>query len=144
MTKLRTKNHERKSNMDKVVIDAQALFYLQRKTIPPILKDLRQAILDGRVVVIIPTIAIAELLWKMRKWGRVEEFQKALQTWKDSPNITIDGFDVEIVEKMIENPINTELHNEIIAMTCKKYKTRVIYSKDQAFETNFGLVLRKW
>ena len=130
----------------KVVLDAVALFYLQKSDPPKVLKDLREDILKNRITAIIPIIAITEILWKLRKEGK-----KALSLlkgdylkWKLSHNIIIDVFDTEILENMLENEKSYELHDEIIAMTCKKYNTKIIYSKDKQLGDFWGLDLINW
>jgi predicted nucleic acid-binding protein len=130
--------------MESVVLDAQALFYLQKIEIPPNLSELREKIIRGNIRVIIPTIVIAELLWKMRHWGRLQEFNSAFITWKETSNIIIDSFDIKILEIMRQNADSKELHDEIIASTCKKYKTDVIYTKDDNFRKNYGLRIMNW
>ena len=130
--------------LEKVVVDAQALFYLQKSKIPQKLDDLRNQILEGKIVAIIPTIAIAELLWKMRKWKKLKVFNQAFNNWKEASNIIIDSFDLKILENMTQNETNYELHDEIIAMTCQKHGTKTIYAKDNIFKDIFGLKLVKW
>jgi len=130
--------------LKKVIIDAQALFYLQKSKIPPRLEDLRTQILNGEIIAIIPTIAIAELLWKMRKWKKIKIFKEAFNSWKESPNIIIDSFDLKILEYMTQSETNSELHDEIIALTGRKHKTNIIYAKDNVFKDIFGLKLMKW
>ncbi len=129
-----------------VVLDAVALFYLQKKDPPKVLKNLQQEIINRKIIVVIPTIAISEILWKLRKEGK--EALKILQgdyvRWKMSPNIIIDSFDTEILERMIELKNSYELHDEIIAMTCIKYKTKIIYTKDSKFKDFWGLDPISW
>jgi predicted nucleic acid-binding protein len=132
--------------METVVIDAQALFYLQKTEIPKLLNELRQDIMEGKIRAIIPTIAISELLWKVRRTGDIY-FQKlriSVENWKKSPNIIIDSFDNKIIDLMLQNKESYELHDEIIAMTCLKYDTSIIYTKDPKFEDIWHLELRKW
>lgn len=131
---------------EKAVIDAQVLFYFHyeyQKT-PLILQQLKRKVIEGGITVIIPTIAIAELFWKMRKAGKINVFKKALNRWKSSENIIIDDFDLEIIQLMLKNAESHELHDEIIAMTCKKYNMDIIYSNDKKFEEIFNLQLRSW
>ena len=132
--------------MEKVVIDAQALFYLQKTNIPEKLNKLREDIINGKIIAIIPSIAICELLWKIRKTGGkvIEKFQQIYENWKNSPNIIIDNLNNEILELMLKNNENIELHDEIIAMTCKKNGTLIIYSKDEIFQKIWQLKLIKW
>ena len=110
-----------------VVLDAVALFYFQMSKMPKILKDLQQKIINGEATAIIPTIAISEILWKLRKEGikELESLKIAYLDWKKSPNIIIDSFDIEILDKMIESKESYELHDEIIAMTCYKYTSEL-------------------
>ena len=61
-----------------------------------------------------------------------------------SENVIIDNFDLETLKMMLKNSESHELHDEIIAMTCKKYDTDIIYSKDKKFEEIFHLKLRSW
>ncbi|KKM76841.1 hypothetical protein LCGC14_1376030 [marine sediment metagenome] len=131
---------------EKVVIDAQVLFYFHYdyQKIPSILQQLKKKVIDGEVTVILPTIAIAELLWKMRKAGKTSAFNKALNRWEISENIIIDDFNLEIIKLMLKNAKSHELHDEIIAMTCKKHKTDIIYSTDKKFKEIFNLQLRTW
>ena len=131
---------------EKVVIDAQVLFYFHYdyQKIPPILQKLKKKVINGDITVILPTIAIAELLWKMRKAGKINAFKEALNRWESSENIIIDSFNVEIIKMMSKNAKSHELHDEIIAMTCKKHDTDIIYSKDKNFKTLFNLHLRSW
>lgn len=129
--------------MEKVIIDAQALFYLQKSEIPQRLEDLRNQILNGEIIAIIPTIVIAEILWKMRKWKKIKVFNEVFNAWKESPNIIIDSFDLKILDYMAQNETNYELHDEIIAMTCRKHETNVIYTKDNIFKDIFGLKIVK-
>lgn len=129
-----------------VVIDAQVLFYFHYdyQKIPSMLQELKKKVIDGKITVIIPTIAIAELFWKMRKVGKINVIREALDRWEKSENIIIDDFNLEIIKLMLENMESHELHDEIIAMTCKKYNTNIIYSTDKKFEDIFKLKLRSW
>ncbi|MHA1274899.1 MAG: type II toxin-antitoxin system VapC family toxin [Promethearchaeota archaeon] len=131
---------------EKAVIDAQVLFYFHYdyEKVPLKLKELKKKVIEGNFTVIIPTIAISELIWKLRKAGKIEAVRKALERWERSENVIIDDFDIEIVKLMLENEESHELHDEIIAMTCKKYKTDIIYSTDKKFEEIFNLQLRSW
>ena len=45
---------------------------------------------------------------------------------------------------MLKNVKSHELHDEIIAMTCKKHDTAIIYSKDKRFKEIFNLQLKSW
>jgi len=131
---------------EKAVIDAQVLFYFHYdyKKVPLILQKLKKKVIDGEITVIIPTIVISELLWKMRKTGKVEAVKRAIERWEKSENVIIDDFDIEIIKLMLNNIESHELHDEIIAMTCKKYNTSIIYSTDKKFEEIFKLKLRSW
>lgn len=130
----------------KAVIDAQVLFYFHYdyKKAPLLLQELKKQVIGGKLTAIIPTIAISELLWKMRKAGKSDAIRKAIDRWEKSENVIIDNFDIEIIKLMLENKDSHELHDEIIAMTCKKYSTRIIYSTDKKFEEIFKLELRSW
>ncbi len=121
---------------EKVVVDAQVLFYFHynNEKVPLTLQKLKKKVIDGEITAIIPTIAISELLWKMRKAGKVEAVRKAIDRWEKSENVIIDDFDIEIIKLMLENLESHELHDEIIAMTCKKYNTNIIYSTDKKFK----------
>ena len=131
---------------EKAVIDAQVLFYFHYdyKKIPVLLQQLKKKVIDGDITVIIPTIAISELIWKMRKAGKMDSVKKAIERWEQSENVIIDNFDIEIIKLMLKNVESHELHDEIIAMTCKKYNTSIIYSSDKKFEEIFKLTLRSW
>ena len=131
---------------EKAVIDAQVLFYFHYdyKKVPLMLQELKKKVIDGEITVIIPTIAISELLWKMRKIGKIDAIKRAIERWEKSENVIIDGFDIEIIKLMLKNVESHELHDEIIAMTCKKYNTSIIYSTDKKFEEIFKLKLRSW
>ncbi len=78
----------------------------------------------------------------MRKWGELPKFRKALDSWAHSPNILIDSFDLTLLESMVQNVKSVVLHDEVIAMTCKKHDVNIIYSNDENFERNYGLTLR--
>ena len=129
-----------------VILDAVALFNLQIQDPPKILKDLQSNIIMGKVTAVIPTIAISEILWKKRKEGaeQMEKLKIAYSKWKEAHNIIIDGFDVNILDKMIELKKSYELHDEIIALTCQKYKTKTIYTKDAKFKDFWGLNPISW
>jgi len=131
---------------EKAVIDAQVLFYFHYnyKKVPLMLQELKNKVIDGEITVIIPTIAISELVWKMRKTGKIDAVKRAIERWEKSENVIIDGFDIEIIKLMLKNVESHELHDEIIAMTCKKYNTIIIYSTDKRFEEIFKLKLRSW
>ena len=131
---------------EKVVIDAQVLFYFhyEYQKIPLILQQLKKKVINGEITVILPTIAIAELLWKMRRTGKTDAFEEALNRWENSENIIIDDFNLEIIKLMLKNAESHELHDEIIVMTCKKHNTDIIYSKDKKFKEMFNLQLRSW
>ena len=128
------------------VVDAQVLFYFHYdyKKIPLLLQELKKEVIKGDIIVVIPTIAISELFWKMRKAGKISAFKKALARWEVSEKIIIDDFDLKIIKLMLNNAESHELHDEIIAMTCRKYDTNIIYSTDKKFEEVFGLQLRSW
>lgn len=129
-----------------VVLDAVALFYFQMSKMPKILKDLQQKIINGEATAIIPTIAISEILWKLRKEGikELDRLKIAYLNWKKSPNIIIDSFDIEILDKMIESKESYELHDEIIAMTCYKYNTKIIYTRDKKLKDFWNLNTISW
>ncbi len=131
---------------EKVVIDAQVLFYFHYdyKKIPLMLQKLKKKVIDGEITAIIPTIAISELLWKMRKVGKIEAVKKAIERWEKSENVIIDNFDIEIIKLMLKNVESHELHDEIIALTCIKHNTNIIYSTDKKFNEIFKLQLRSW
>lgn len=131
---------------EKVVIDAQVLFYFHYdyKKIPLMLQKLKKKVIDGEITAIIPTIAISELLWKMRKVGKIEAVKKAIERWEKSENVIIDNFDIEIIKLMLKNVESHELHDEIIALTCIKHNTNIIYSTDKKFDKIFKLQLRSW
>ncbi|KKM84720.1 hypothetical protein LCGC14_1296300 [marine sediment metagenome] len=131
---------------EKAVIDAQVLFYFHYdyQKIPLLLQQLKKKVINGELTIILPTIAISELLWKMRKTGKINAFKTALNRWERSENIIIDDFDIEIIKLMLKNTKSHELHDEIIAMTCKKHGTDIIYSRDKKFKEVFNLQLRSW
>ena len=132
--------------IEKAVIDAQVLFYFHYdyQKIPSILQKLKQKVINGEITVILPTIAIAELLWKMRRAGKIKAFKEALDRWESSENVIIDAFNLELIKLMVNNVKSHELHDEIIAMTCKKHNTDIIYSTDSKFKETFNLQLRSW
>ncbi|WP_371806721.1 type II toxin-antitoxin system VapC family toxin [Candidatus Lokiarchaeum ossiferum] len=132
--------------VEKAVIDAQVLFYFHYtyEKVPLLLRELKQKVINRELTVIIPTIAISELLWKMRKIGKVSVLKEAIKRWEESENVIIDNFDLETVKLMLENKESHELHDEIIAMTCKKYNTNIIYATDKKFKEVFHLILRSW
>ena len=129
---------------EKAVIDAQVLFYFHYdyKKVPLLLQELKKKVIDGEITVIIPTIAISELMWKMRKTGKINAVKRAIERWEKSENVIIDDFDIEIIKLMLKNIESHELHDEIIAMTRKKYNTSIIYSTDKRFEEIFNLKLK--
>ena len=131
---------------EKAVIDAQVLFYFHYdyKMVPVLLQGLKKKVIDGEITVIIPTIAISELVCKMRKVGKIDAVKRAIERWEKSENIIIDYFDIEIIKLMLKNVESHELHDEIIAMICKKYNTGIIYSTDKKFKEIFKLELRSW
>jgi len=131
---------------EKVVVDAQVLFYFHYtyQKVPSILQELKEKVIEGKLTVIIPIIAIAELFWKMRKVGKINEVREAISRWEKSENIIIDDFNLEIIKLMLDNSESHELHDEIIAITCKKYNTDIIYSTDEKFKELFNLQLRSW
>ena len=131
---------------EKVVIDAQVLFYFHYdyQKVPSILRQLKKKVINGEITVVLPTIAIAEILWKMRKAGKIGAFKEALNRWENSENVIIDDFNIEIIKLMLKNVKSHELHDEIIAMTCKKHDTDIIYSKDKKFKELFNLQLKSW
>jgi len=132
--------------VEKAVIDAQVLFYFHYnyEKVPLLLRELKQNVINGKITVIIPIIAISELLWKMRKIGKMLSVKKAIKRWEESENVIIDNFDLQTLKLMLKNKESHELHDEIIAMTCKKYKTDIIYATDRKFEEVFDLTLRSW
>ena len=47
-----------------VILDAVALFHLNKSDPPKILKTLQEKIIKNEIKVVIPAIAILEILWK--------------------------------------------------------------------------------
>jgi len=129
-----------------VILDAMALFQLQLKSMPKIIRDLQQDIINGKVIAVIPTIAISEILWKKRREGpkQFNQLKIAFSKWKKSPNIIIDSFDVAILDAMMETKESYEIHDEIIAITCHKYNTTIIYTKDPKFKDFWELSPISW
>ena len=106
-----------------------------------ILKELQLDIIMGKITAIILTIVISEILWKKRKEGaeRLEKLKIAYSKWKGAHNIIINAFNVKIMDEMIKLKKSYELHDEIIALTYQKYKTKIIYTKDRKFKDFWGL-----
>ncbi|MHA1323855.1 MAG: hypothetical protein ACTSRL_13800, partial [Candidatus Helarchaeota archaeon] len=52
--------------------------------------------------------------------------------------------DIDLIKIMLENKESHELHDEIIAMTCKKHETNIIYGTDIVFHEKYKLELRSW
>ena len=129
-----------------IILDAMALFQLQLTSMPKIIRDLKQDIINGNVIAVIPTIAISEILWKKRREGpkQFNQLKIAFSMWKKSPNIIIDSFDIAILDEMMETKESYEIHDEIIAITCRKYKTTIIYTKDPKFKDFWGLAPISW
>jgi len=129
-----------------VVLDAMSLFQLQLKKMPQTLRELQKDIVNGKIIAVIPTIAISEILWKKRREGpkQLSQLKIAFSNWKKAPNLIIDSFDVAILENMMQTKESYELHDEIIAMTCKKYNTTIIYTKDPKFKDFWGLTPISW
>lgn len=121
------------------VLDAQALFQLHKREPPSAVKKLRDDLIKEKCIAIIPTIAIAELLWKCRRRGITDRVERLLDGWKRSPNIIIEPFSLEILELMVGNRDSYELHDEIIAMTCRKYNTKSICTKDEKLTRTYNL-----
>ena len=129
-----------------VILDAVALFYLHMSDPPRVLKELQNEIIKNHINVVIPSIAIAEILWKKRKQGvqKLKKLRENYTKWKKSPNILIDSFDSEILDKMMEIKESYELHDEIIALTCQKYNTKTIYTRDQKMKDFWNLDVVSW
>ena len=142
--------------MLKAVIDAQVLFYFhyRKEKIPRMLLELKNKLIAREITAIIPIVAIAELFYKMSKkkkndtdedvLRRINALQKAINRWKQADNIIIDNFDQEILDLMIQNKTHHEIFDEIIAMSCKKHNTKIIYATDTKFRDIFGLELKSW
>jgi len=125
--------------IDIYILDAQALFQLHKTDPPSAVKNLRDGLIKGKYIAIIPTVAIAELLWKCRRKGITNRVERLLEGWKRSPNIVIEPFSLEILELMVGNRDSYELHDEIIAMTCRKYNTKLICTKDKQLTETYNL-----
>ncbi|MHA1271809.1 MAG: hypothetical protein ACTSQP_02140 [Promethearchaeota archaeon] len=67
--------------VEKVVIDAQVLFYFHYnyEKVPKKLQELKRSVINGECTVIIPTIAISELLWKLRKVNKIDALKEAIK-----------------------------------------------------------------
>ncbi len=142
--------------MDIAVIDAQVLFYFhyRKEEAPKKLLELKNKVINKEITVVIPIVAIAELFYKMRKkkdedteadvLERLKKLQTAIKRWRLAENIIIDNFDQEILDLMLQNKEAHEIFDEIIAMSCKKHNTRIIYATDPKFKAIFGLDLRTW
>lgn len=142
--------------MEKAVIDAQVLFYFHYtySKVPPLLQELKKKVIAGNITVIIPVVAIAELYYKLRKKSesdsdqdvenRISKLQIAMQRWKSSDHVIIDAFDIQLLDLMLQNKQQHEIFDEIIAMSCKKHGTNIIYTTDKKFQEIFNLQLRSW
>ncbi len=142
------------NGVEKVVLDAQVLFYFhyRKEKIPAKLCELKARIITGEVTAIIPVVAIAELFYKARKREkkdteedvkeRVARVQKAVIRWKQSENVIIDYFDEEILDFPLQSQQHHELFDEIISFSCKQHQTNIKYSRDQKFKEFFGLELK--
>ena len=64
-----------------------ALFQLQLKDMPQVLRTLQRDIINGKVIAVIPTIAISEILWKKRREGpkQLNQLKIAFSKLKNSP-----------------------------------------------------------
>ena len=142
--------------MEKAVIDAQVLFYFHYtySKVPSLLRELKKNVIAGKITVIIPVVAIAELYYKLRKKSesdsdqdvenRISKLQVAIQRWKSSDHVIIDAFDMQLLDLMLQNKQRHEIFDEIIAMSCKKHGTSIIYATDTKFKEIFNLKLRSW
>ncbi len=142
--------------MEKAIIDAQVLFYFHYSyaMVPPLLQELKRQVIAGKITAIIPVVVISELYYKLRKKrdvdsdqdveNRISKLRTAVSRWKKSEHVIIDSFDTQIMELMLQNKQRHEIFDEIIAMTCKRHGTNIIYATDKKFKEVFNLELRSW
>ena len=142
--------------METAVIDAQVLFYFHYaySKVPALLQDLKKKVIAGKITVIIPVVAISELYYKLRKKmdsdtdqdveQRLAKLKIAIQRWKSSDHVIIDAFDTQLLDLMLQNKQYHEIFDEIIAMSCKRHGTNIIYATDKKYREIFHLDLRSW
>ena len=94
-----------------------------------------------------PTVSRRILKKTVEVLGKLDlspESQEKLEDFFAVCEVIPADFNLEIIKLMLENIESHELHDEIIAMTCKKYNTNIIYSTDDKLKEIFKLQLRSW
>ena len=93
-------------------------------------KEIFEQAEKGDVVIIIPTIVLAELLHIYERKGKQDSFSPIIKKLKEGSNYTTYDLDIEVIlacKTLIKIP---EMHDKIITATAKLLKATVI-TKDQ-------------
>jgi PIN domain nuclease of toxin-antitoxin system len=114
--------------MDIYVVDAHALIWFftedgrLSETAGQILEQAQAAV----VQVLIPTIALAELIYIAQKKKFEVTIEEILKRIERGDGFAIVPFDYEVFKAVLQLPAEWEIHDRIIAATALYYKSKLI------------------
>lgn len=81
---------------------------------------------EGKVIIIIPTIVLAELIFICEKKNASVKFKDVMDRIKESSNYIYYNLDMRIISEIVDFKQIPEMHDRIIAATAKLNKATLI------------------
>ncbi|HDH11383.1 MAG TPA: PIN domain-containing protein [Nitrospirae bacterium] len=115
--------------------DTHALlwWFTDSPKISPNVSEIFEKCENGKNIIFIPSIVIAEALSIFDKKRISFDFNKLLKKINDSENFMLIPLDYPVLRKMVELTDITELHDKIIASTAK-YLNLPVITKDKTLQ----------
>ncbi len=117
------------------VTDTHALiwWFIESKKLSPKAPEIFKKCEDGKSIIYIPSIVIAEALSIFDKKRVSFNFKKLFKQINDSENFILIALDYPILQKMLDLKDIPELHDKIIVSTAKYFNLPVI-TKDRSIK----------
>jgi len=127
---------------DTYVADAHTFAAYLADSLPSRSDRIFRASEEEECIIVIPTIALAELIYVFEKTRTESKIWDMFEKLDRSPNISTHMLDEEVLQTVPDIKLD-ELHDRIIVATCEIVKAKELITKDEEIKRS-GLVKTVW
>ena len=96
---------------------------------------------EGRGVIVIPTIVLAELLHLCEKKGKEEQFFKVIEKIEEGTNYMTYNLDMKVIDECRNLKKIKEMHDKIIVATARILKAAIITRDNNIKDSRYADVI---
>ena len=96
---------------------------------------------EGRGVIVIPTIVLAELLYLCEKKGKEEQFFKVIEKIEEGTNYMTYNLDMKVIAECRNLKKIKEMHDKIIVATARILKATIITRDNNIKDSRYADII---